>query len=268
MMIQLTDELAFEKLNNTYYLNADQSFYDAHQLLYRLRDADDFSSPQLLSEEDTANLLEKINRYSNKPNFKMTKWGSVTHALLCYLANNEDEDMLNAVRQALALKTNEEIIAYLLSQTNERQSLIEFWMAFSKELLTSEGFEEFHFGKLTSSSDGCYLYNDESVFAFISISSKIEPVRKVELIVPLLANPEAVSEATEALQVQWCFYLDDLLTEKKSVSFLNGTLRAINPYGKESKLMRRYSLTYASLNEIELASKIKVLKKTLENYPS
>lgn len=267
-MVQLTSDIAFEKLKNTYYLSTTQEFYDAHDLLRQLMKFDDFTSPQLLSKEDSQKFLEKINKFANKPNFSITKWGSVTHALLSYLANNEDDELLDAVRQAFALKTNEELTEYLLKINGERESLLTYWMTFAKELLTAKGFEEFHFGKLTSSSDGCYLYNDEAVFAFISLSTAIESFRKVELIVPLLANPEAISEATEALQVQWCFYLDDLLTENESVPFLKGTLRAINPYGKESKLMRRYSLTYDSLNEGELASILKDLKQKLENYPS
>ncbi len=250
------------------YLFQNKIYENAKALLDELQSVEDYSFSALLESGDARLLNEKLSSYFNKPNFETTKFGPVTLKLLSYLANNDDPELFETVRLALGCKTGEELSAKREQDKEENKEYLDFWMDVSKRVLTEPGFEEFHFGKIGRNSDGCYLYDDEAVFAYIIISKHGGERRKAELILTLLGNPEAVTDGKEAMAVEWCFYFDGLLSNNIT-TFIGGTLSAIDPYGKESRLMRRYCISFNEPKSAEeIAAIIIKLKHKLEIYPS
>ena len=257
----------FVKIGNE-YLFQNKMYENANELLDALQSVEDYSFSALLESKDVALLNEKFSTYFNRPNFETTKFGPVTLKLLSYIAHNDDKDLFEEVRKALGCKTGEELNEKRELDKEEHKAYLDYWMDLSKRVLTQPGFEEFHFGKLSRSSDGCYLYDDEAVFAYVIISKQGGERRKAELILTLLGNPEAVTDGKEAMAVEWCFYFDSLLSNNIT-NFLGGTLSAIDPYGKDSRLMRRYCISYQEMKSAEEVADIIIrLKHKLEVYPS
>ncbi len=254
---------------DTGYFFENKNYENAKELLKKLQSVEDYSFSSYLDPKDAELLMEKLSPFFNRPNFSATKFGPVTLSLLSYLAHNTDEELFEEVRIALGCKTAEDLNAEREQDKTESVQYRNFWMKFSQILLTSSGFEDFHFGKMARSSDGCYLYDEESVFAYVIISKSGIDKRKCELILTLLGNPEAVTDGKEAMMVEWCFLFDTLLSKTGSAELLSGSLTAIDPYGKDSRLMRRYRLSFSQpLSETELADIMVKLKRKFEVYPS
>ena len=247
----------------------DGNSYSIPKLLDAIREADDKEGGKYyLSDEESKALSSRLSSYNNFPSFSNVAFMAASSALFKYLATNHDPSLLAAVAKALGWKSDEEKMKEIKSFGASSALYKEWWMEYAKALLTSDGFDDFHFGRITSDRDGCYLYDDEKAVLYVEVSRDGSERRNAVLSLTLLGNPEAVVDEEQNREFEWCCYFDDLISEdEEGTMLLGGHLRTIDPYGESSRLMRRYDLVYKALLPSELALVTKELIHLLSLYP-
>ncbi len=254
-----------EKRNSKYYL--DGSEYELNSLLAAvLKKDDEIGGRFLLSSSECESLNELFSSFINPPKFEDLYFMSSSKELFSYLASSQDEELLKVVAINLGLKTVEEQ-AEMIHSEGERSVLYRrFWSEMSKEVLTTEGFDEYRFGAVKRDRNGCYLYDDEKAVLYVEISRDGDELRDALISFTLLGNPEAIEDENGNREFEWCCYFDDLLSKDDS-TFLGGKLRAIDPYGTSSKTFRRYDCSFKAIDAVTLGLVVKEAAKLLLLYP-
>jgi len=254
-----------KKNENTYTLEGQD--YDITNLLSAVMEVDDLSKEKMCLSEETATKLDELfSLYSSVPSFKGLLFMSGSASLFEYLASSGDEELLNVVAKNMGYLTEEERFALLKSSGAQSSAYREWWLKYAEGVLTREGFEAFRFGSVKMDRNGCYLYDNEKAVLYAEVSREGGEKRDFLLSLTLLGNPEAIEDEEKNREFEWCCYFDDLLGQEDP-RVLGGQLRALDPYGEKSRLLRRYDIVYSQLLPSEAALVTVELVKLLELYP-
>lgn len=241
--------------------------FDAPSLLARIQKDDDEEGGRfLLTKEEDEALFILFSEYKNLPKFSEVCFMKASSSLFSYLAKSKDEELSKAVALAMGWKRKDDTSKDLDKLESELKEYKAWWMAYAEDVLTSEGYDDYRFGKITPSRSGCYLYDDERAVCFVEVSREGGERRNSVISLTLLGNPEAITTEDENREFEWCCYFDDLFSKGEPV-VLGGELIALDPYGERSTLMRRYDIKWKSLLPKELAVITKALLSTLALYP-
>ena len=93
-----------------------------------------------------------------------------SHELFQYLAETGDEELLGLVASSLGLMSAEEQAELIRQENSSSSAYRNYWMDLSREVLTSEGFDDFRFGAVKRDRNGCYLYDDEKAVLYVEVS--------------------------------------------------------------------------------------------------
>ena len=255
-----------KKKDNLY--EADGKLLPLDALLDAIRKGDDERGGKfLLSASESEKLDELFSRYVNAPSFEGMYFMASSYELFQYLAETKDEELLKEVASSLGLMTAEEQAELIRSEYSTSTSYRTYWMDLSREVLTSEGFDDFKFGAVKRDRNGCYLYDDEKAVMYVEVSREGEEKRDALLSFTLLGNPEAIESEDQNREFEWCCYFDDLISSEEKPMFLGGELRTIDPFGASSITWRRYDVRYSNIDAVSLGVIIKEAVKVMAMYP-
>ncbi len=255
-----------ESLKNGLWRYKDKEF-DASSLLEAIREDDDKEGGRfLLTKEENEALSVLFASYRNLPDFSEVYFMKASSALFSYLAASQDEELSKAVAASMGWPEKSETRAGLDKINEDYQAYKAWWLEYAEEVLTTEGYDDYRFGRITPSRSGCYLYDDERAVCFVEVSREGNEKRNAVISLTLLGNPEAISTEEENREFEWCCYFDDMFkTDEPRV--LGGLLAAIDPYGERSRIMRRYDIKWKDLLPEELGLITKSLISMLALYP-
>lgn len=222
----------------------------------------------ILPPEECASLKELLLEYNGYPDFSSVTFMKYSSELFSYIASSKDSELLALVASNMGWKSDAEKEAEIKNYYSASRSYQLWWRSYAEDLLTTEGYDDYHFGPVKQDSQGCYLYDDERAVLYVEVSRDGEEKRNCVLSMTLLGNPEAITNEQQNMEFEWCCYFDDLLTEEgDDAVLLGGSLRTIDPFGEKSKLLRRYDLRYKDLLPNELATITRELIRVLGMYP-
>lgn len=221
-----------------------------------------------LPPDECQELKALLAEYNGTPDFSRVCFMKYSSELFSYIAKTKDMQLLSAVAKNMGWKSDEEKEAEIKGYLAASKAYQLWWRAYAEDLLTSEGYDDFHFGPVRQDSQGCYLYDDERAVLYVEVSREGSEERNCVLSMTLLGNPEAIANEEQNLEFEWCCFFDDLLSEEgDDARLLGGKLRTIDPFGEKSKLLRRYDLKYEQLLPSQFATVTRELIRILGMYP-
>ena len=237
-------------------------------LLDAVRKGDDERGGRfLLSSSEAAKLDELFSRFVKAPSCEGLCFMASSHELFQYLAETGDEELLGLVASSLGLMSAEEQAELIRQENSSSSAYRNYWMDLSREVLTSEGFDDFRFGAVKRDRNGCYLYDDEKAVLYVEVSRDGGDKRDALISFTLLGNPEAIESEEQNREFEWCCYFDDLLSAEENPLFLGGLLRTIDPFGQSSVTWRRYDIRYPETDAVSLGLIIKEAVRLMSMYP-
>ena len=234
--------------------------------IMRLDDADDGIST--LTDEENEALHDVFSSFASVPDFTSLSFRSASSALFSYLASSRDIDLASLVAQNMGWMSRKEEAERLGNTGRLSAEYRSYWMDLAKEVLTGEGFDDYRFGSVKMDRNGTYLYDGEKAVCYIEVSREGGEERKAIISLTLLGNPEAVESEEDNRAFEWCCFFDDEIgSSDDNALILGGRLRAVDPYGPNSLIQRRYDIVYDRIKAEDLALVIKSLVRMLESYP-
>ena len=251
--------MSFYKQGNNYIIDGRETELSAILDVVQRLD-DEKRGKFLLDECASSKLTQLFSKYNNAPRFENLYLMQSSYELFNYLAESGDVSLVDMVATNLGLKTYSQI------KNSISSSYRDYWLKMSEEVLTSEGFENHRFGKVTIDRNGCYFYDDEKAIMYIEISRDGDDKRNALLSFTLLGNPEAIESEDQEREFEWCCFFDDMLSNEDP-HFLGGELSTIDPYGESSITFRRYDVRFHNIDAITLGVVIKEAARLLAIYP-
>lgn len=268
--MQFLSGITLDKDGDEYILaeNGKCRRFDASSLLQEISRLDlRFPEKKVLSLHQATSLEAKLAGRRRVPHFDSVFFASASSALFAYLSDEDDPVLLRAVADAMGWKDLAQVKGDAAAESEMRRLYLEYWSHFAQSLLTREGFDAYHFGALSPYADGTYLYDEEKVVGFVTIGFAGREERKVSFTFLLTGNPEAIMGNDEERSFQWCCYLDELLEKEAHPLFLGGALRAVDPFGVQSRVMRKYEISYPKLDAEAFATVIAAYCRYTEMLP-
>ena len=208
----------------------------------------------ILTEEENEALQDVFSSFASVPDFTSLSFRSASSALFSYLASSRDIDLAALVAQNMGWMSRKEEAERLGNTGRLSAEYRSYWMDLAKEVLTGEGFDDYRFGSVKMDRNGTYLYDGEKAVCYIEVSREGGEERKAIISLTLLGNPEAVESEEDNRAFEWCCFFDDEIgSSDDNALILGGRLRAIDPYGPNSLIQRRYDIVYDRIKAEDLA---------------
>lgn len=221
-----------------------------------------------LSEEENGRLQTLFSQYDGVPDFTEVLLMKASSSLFSYLADSGDSHLASLVASRMGWVTHEERLEEIRKSSQESSSYRAWWRALAQEVLTGEGFDDYRFGSVRQDRNGTYLYDGERAVCYIEVSRQGGEKRSALISLTLLGNPEAIEDEEGNRAFEWCCFFDDELGARgDGATILGGQLRAIDPFGPNSTIQRRYDIVYREIDATTLGLVVKSLVRMLESYP-
>ncbi len=256
-----------EKRGDTYILYGEAIPLDG--LLDAVMAKDDELGGQVgLTDDEAACLAQLFKGYSGRMDFSSVRFMEASAALFRYLAHSTDGDLARLAARSMGWRSDEEELERLRSLEGESGRYRAWWMDLARAVLTTEGFDDYRFGSVRRDGNGTYLYDGEKAVCYIEVSREGGDERHAVISLTLLGNPEAVDDEEGEREFEWCCFFDDEISRTDDdARILGGRLRAIDPYGGNSLIQRRYDIVYDSIGAETLALVVTSLVSMLASYP-
>ena len=211
--------------------------------IMRLDDAD--CGTCTLTDEENEALQDVFSSYASVPDFSSLSLRSASSALFSYLASSHDSELASIVARNMGWMSRKEESERLENTGRLSAQYRSYWMSLAREVLTADGFDDYRFGSVKMDRNGTYLYDGEKAVCYIEVSREGEEERKAIISLTLLGNPEAVESEEDNRAFEWCCFFDDEIgSSDDNALVLGGRLRAVDPYGPNSLIQRRYDIVY------------------------
>lgn len=238
-------------------------------VLDAVMEADDSLGGQVvLPEEVDGQLQELFKGRHGLPDFSTVSFMEASSALFSYLAASQDRELASLVADSMGWLDAQSEARRIEGLGEASASYRAWWASYAQEVLSYEGFDDYHFGSVHHDGSGTYLYNDEKAVCYVEVSRDGGDERHAVISLTLLGNPEAVEDEEGERAFEWCCWFDDEISRTDDdAHLLGGHLRTIDPYGASSRLQRRYDVAYDAVTPSQLGLVTRSLVHLLESRP-